>query len=117
MEDVAVYGYITPLKVKIVIALPLSDMVVRDVDIIPVSVHHLLHCASNKKLYVKIFKALHMAYYSSISNPFLKLNHSGDPSSDQSSLLAVGSPKWKNFKRRVDEISWLVGQVSNTSSS
>lgn len=48
MEDVAVYGYITPLKVKIVIALPLSDMVVRDVDIIPVSVHRLFHCASNK---------------------------------------------------------------------
>ncbi|KAF9483930.1 trafficking protein particle complex 2 [Pholiota conissans] len=92
MEDVAVYGYITPLKVKIVIALPLSDMVVRDADIIT------------------IFKALHMAYYSSISNPFLKLNQSSDGSSDS---LAVGSPKWKNFKRRVDEISWLVGQAPN----
>jgi len=32
MEDVAVYGYITPLKVKIVIALPLSDSVVRDIE-------------------------------------------------------------------------------------
>jgi len=32
MEDVAVYGYITPLKVKIVIALPLSDSVVRDAE-------------------------------------------------------------------------------------
>lgn len=33
MEDVAVYGYITPLKVKIVIALALTDSVVRDVEI------------------------------------------------------------------------------------
>ncbi|KAF8974322.1 hypothetical protein BDZ97DRAFT_1772969, partial [Flammula alnicola] len=58
-------------------------------------------------LYGDIFKALHMAYYSSISNPFLKLNQSGDSSTEQSPLLAVGSPKWKNFKRRVDEISWI----------
>jgi hypothetical protein len=33
MEDVAVYGYITPLKVKIVIALALSDSVVRDAEV------------------------------------------------------------------------------------
>jgi hypothetical protein len=33
MEDVAVYGYITPLKVKIVLALALSDSVVRDLEI------------------------------------------------------------------------------------
>lgn len=33
MEDVAVYGYITPLKVKIVLALSLSDSVVRDVEV------------------------------------------------------------------------------------
>jgi hypothetical protein len=37
MEDVAVYGYITPLKVKIVLALALSDTVVRDVEITTVS--------------------------------------------------------------------------------
>lgn len=36
MEDVAVYGYITPLKVKIVMALALSDSVVRDVEVIMV---------------------------------------------------------------------------------
>ncbi len=62
---------------------------------------------------MQIFKALHMAYYSSIANPFLKLNYSVEGSSEQAVLLAVGSPKWKNFKRRVDEISWLVGQPSN----
>ena len=33
MEDVAVYGYMTPLKVKIVLALALSDNVVRDAEI------------------------------------------------------------------------------------
>jgi hypothetical protein len=33
MEDVAVYGYITPLKLKIVLALALSDSVVKDVEI------------------------------------------------------------------------------------
>ena len=37
MEDVAVYGYITPLKVKIVIALPLTDSVVRDAEITTVN--------------------------------------------------------------------------------
>lgn len=39
MEDVAVYGYITPLKVKIVLALALSDFVVKDVEIIMVCCH------------------------------------------------------------------------------
>ena len=33
MEDVAVYGYITPLKMKVVLALALSDSVVRDADV------------------------------------------------------------------------------------
>lgn len=36
MEDVAVYGYITPLKVKIILALALTDSVVKDLDIITV---------------------------------------------------------------------------------
>lgn len=38
VEDVAVYGYMTPLKVKIIIALELSDAVVRDADVIAVRV-------------------------------------------------------------------------------
>jgi hypothetical protein len=37
MEDVAVYGYITPLKVKIVLTLALTDSFVKDLDIITVS--------------------------------------------------------------------------------
>jgi hypothetical protein len=36
LEEVAVYGYVTPLKLKIVVALALTDAVVRDVDIISV---------------------------------------------------------------------------------
>jgi len=36
LEDVAVYGYITPLKVKIVLALALTDSVVKDMDILTV---------------------------------------------------------------------------------
>jgi hypothetical protein len=36
MEDVAVYGYITPLKMRIVLVLALSDAAVRDTDIITV---------------------------------------------------------------------------------
>jgi len=37
MEDVAVYGYITPLKIKIIVAIQLSDSVVKDIEIIAVS--------------------------------------------------------------------------------
>lgn len=33
LEDVAVYGYITPLKVKIVLTFDLTDAVVRDADV------------------------------------------------------------------------------------
>ncbi|KAK7049545.1 hypothetical protein VNI00_005576 [Paramarasmius palmivorus] len=93
MEDVAVYGYITPLKVKIVIALALSDTVVRDVEI------------------NMIFKALHMAYYSAISNPFITLQASTDSvhDSSRSHILLVGSPKWKKFRRSVDDISRVLG--------
>jgi len=38
MEDVAVYGYMTPLKMKIILALALADGVVRDADIVMVRV-------------------------------------------------------------------------------
>jgi len=96
MEDVAVYGYITPLKVKIVLALALSDSVVKDLEV------------------TMIFKALHMAYYSAVSNPFLKFDTSIEASNDHSRYLLVGSPKWKNFRIRVDEISRVVGSIPNT---
>lgn len=41
MDDVAAYGYVTPLKVKIVLALPLTDAVVRDAEVIMVRVFFL----------------------------------------------------------------------------
>jgi hypothetical protein len=34
MEDLAVYGFVTPMKLRIVIALALSDVVVRDADVV-----------------------------------------------------------------------------------
>ena len=55
-----------------------------------------------------------MAYYSSVSNPFLKLECSKENGGEQSSLLGVGNSKWKKFMRRIDEISRVVGNT-NTS--
>ncbi|EFI27697.1 trafficking protein particle complex 2 [Coprinopsis cinerea okayama7 len=87
MEDVAVYGYVTPLKVKIILAIALTDAVVKDSEVI------------------SIFKALHMAYYNAISNPFVARDRS---SSDQQLHILAGNPKWKNFRKRVDDISQVV---------
>ncbi|KAH0840122.1 trafficking protein particle complex 2 [Lanmaoa asiatica] len=61
MDDVAAYGYVTPLKVKIVLALPLTDAVVRDAEVI------------------MTFKALHIALYQAVSNPFLRLDIASEP--------------------------------------
>jgi len=78
MDDIAAYGYITPLKMKIVLALPLTDSVVRDAEVI------------------MTFKALHLAYYHASSNPFIRLHDTP---------TGVGSAKWKRFRQKVDEIS------------
>ncbi|KIK30640.1 hypothetical protein PISMIDRAFT_670715 [Pisolithus microcarpus 441] len=91
MDDVAAYGYITPLKVKVVIALALTDSVVRDADII------------------MIFKALHMSFYQAVSNPFLKLDGVSESTADYSPYQAVGSTKWKRLRRMVDEIHRALG--------
>ena len=37
MDDAAVYGYITASKMKIILALSLSDTVVKDVEVVNVS--------------------------------------------------------------------------------
>jgi hypothetical protein len=55
-----------------------------------------------------------MAYYSAVSNPFLKFDTPMEASNDHSRHLLVGSPKWKNFRLRVDEISRVVGSMPNT---
>ncbi|KAJ3722989.1 Sedlin [Lentinula raphanica] len=95
-EDVAVYGYMTPLKVKIVLAAALTDAVARDVDL------------------NMIFKALHMAYYSAISNPFLVPPDTSGAVHDSARPVLAGSPKWKQFRRRVDEIARIVGNPATT---
>ncbi|KAK0243045.1 Sedlin [Armillaria nabsnona] len=83
IDDVAVYAYTTPLNLKIVLALALADAVVPDIK-----VH-------------TIFKALHMAYYHAVSNPFLNL--------DPANPVPLNSPKWKSFTRQLDEICAVVG--------
>ncbi|KAK0230503.1 Sedlin [Armillaria fumosa] len=83
IDDVAVYAYTTPLNLKIVLALALADAVVPDIK-----VH-------------TIFKALHMAYYHAVSNPFLNL--------DPANPVPLNSPKWKKITRQLDEICAVVG--------
>jgi len=94
MEDVAVYGFLTPLKVKIILAVALSDTVVRDADVIT------------------IFRALHTAYRHSVANPFLKLDSPLDVATDHAALLHAGSPRWKGFRKRVDDIGRALGSIA-----
>ncbi|KAI0774125.1 trafficking protein particle complex 2 [Fomes fomentarius] len=96
MEDVAVYGYITPLKVKIIIALALTDSVVRDTDVLT------------------IFRALHTAYRQAVANPFLRLNAPIDGYNDHATILLAGSARWRTFRKRVDDIGKAVGAVGGT---
>jgi len=92
MEDLAVYGWIAPSKLKIVIALALTDAVVRDQDILT------------------IFKALHLAYHRSLCNPFLRLNVSADVVNDPAALLVAGNARWKSLTIRVDAIGKAVNE-------
>jgi adenine nucleotide transporter 17 len=57
---------------------------------------------------------MHMAYFTAISNPFLRLERDTEPSSDTSPYLLVGSAKWKTFRRRVDEVARTVAHHPNT---
>lgn len=52
-----------------------------------------------------------MAFYSSISNPFLKLD-APNTTNDQYPFILVGGAKWKSFRRRIDEISKAAGSVT-----
>jgi trafficking protein particle complex subunit 2 len=58
-----------------------------------------------------------MAYYASISNPFLKMDAASDAVSEHSPTLRVGGAKWKGFRRRVDEIANLVGTATPASNA
>lgn len=115
MEDVAVYGYITPLKVKIIIALALTDSVVRDADVLTVRITAsscTTHSPSTQSaLITQIFRALHTAYRHAVANPFLRLNAPIDGSNDHATILLAGSSRWRMFRKRVDDIGKAVGTV------
>ncbi len=44
MEDVAVYGYVTPLKMKIIVAFALTDTIIKDAEVNLVSPLSPLFC-------------------------------------------------------------------------
>ncbi|KAF9782742.1 trafficking protein particle complex 2 [Thelephora terrestris] len=94
MDDVAVYGYITASKTKIILALSLSDTVVKDAEV------------------VNLMKAFHTAYRSAVANPFLRLHAPADAVSDHANSLQVGGAKWKNFRRAIDDIAASTGAIS-----
>jgi len=93
IEDVAVYGYITPTKTKIILVLALSDAVVKDAEVIT------------------MMKAFHTAYRHSAANPFLRLHAPSDTVNDHASSLLAGSAQWKGFRRRVDDVAKATGAV------
>jgi len=94
MDDVAVYGYIAASKMKIILALSLSDTVVKDAEV------------------VNLMKAFHTAYRSAVANPFLRLHAPADAVSDHANSLQVGGEKWKNFRRAIDDIAASTGAIS-----
>lgn len=51
MDDVAVYGYITASKTKIIVALSLSDTVVKDAEVVNVSASNFLPNINNRHIY------------------------------------------------------------------
>ncbi|KAG9099030.1 hypothetical protein FRC06_005716 [Ceratobasidium sp. 370] len=91
MEDLAVYGYITPTRVKIILALALADYVVRDADVI------------------HIFKTLHTAYAASLSNPFLRLSAA---QADYAAPVLTSQSGKNNLGKRVDEIVRVIGTIA-----
>ncbi|KAG8952441.1 hypothetical protein FRC04_004501 [Tulasnella sp. 424] len=93
MEDLAVYGWIAPSKIKIVIALALTDTFIKDQDI------------------VTLFKALHLAYHQALSNPFLRLNVSPEVANDPAALIVAGNARWKSLTKRVDAIGKAVNEA------
>ncbi|PVG04369.1 Sedlin [Serendipita vermifera] len=87
LEDVCVYGYITPTRVKMVVALDQTDHFIKDEDVI------------------LIFKALHGAYHAATSNPFLQLSSQlRDPKTEQITQIMGANKKWNSLQTRVDQI-------------
>ncbi|KAM0791415.1 hypothetical protein ACM66B_005875 [Microbotryomycetes sp. NB124-2] len=82
MEDYAVYGYQTNTRIKFVVVLALADAVVRDFDV------------------KTIFRAIHNAYISYMSNPFTSTE------SDNLDLLAAPIRSVK-FAQAMDAIAGM----------
>jgi len=59
MDDVAVYGYITASKVKIILALSLSDTVVKDLEVVNVSASNAFLSNVHDLLYLLIVFHVH----------------------------------------------------------
>ncbi|KIM33665.1 hypothetical protein M408DRAFT_326323 [Serendipita vermifera MAFF 305830] len=89
LEDVCVYGYLTPTRVKMVIALDQTDEFLKDTDI------------------VLIFKALHAAYHDALCNPFLQQSPllAQDPRTEQVAQLLSRPDKSRSLCRRLDKVA------------
>jgi len=86
MEDYAVYGYQTNTRTRIVLVLALADAVVRDAD-------------------VKIlFRAIHNAYISHVSNPFSNAIPPPAVSATPASSQPMPPIRSRTFERKIDLI-------------
>ncbi|KAG1081155.1 hypothetical protein G6F42_023053 [Rhizopus arrhizus] len=56
MEDLAVYGYITNTRVKLVVVVSVTDGIIRDADM------------------KALFRKIHSAYVSNVCNPFYNVD-------------------------------------------
>jgi len=91
MDGLSVYGYIAPTKMKIVTAFTPSEVPVKDTEAI------------------MIFKALHLAFYRAVSNPFLRLGLSETETIDTAKLLNSNDKKWKLLEREVNKVAEATG--------
>jgi len=98
LDEIAVYGYLTPTKLKIVVALTVTDAVVKDSEV------------------MMLFRALHTAFYRCVSNPFLRLGLTESATNDTAQLLKSTriDDRTKALQRRVDEIARAVGPALPT---
>lgn len=87
LEDVAVYGYITPTRVKIVAAIDQTDEFIKDADII------------------LLFKALHGAYHDALQDPFLQGPSSQGLRTEDLAQMMGRDDKWKGLRRLLDKVA------------
>lgn len=120
MEDYVVYGYITSMKVRIILTLALTDDIFRDAELIAVRFYvfivqkiylYVIFALLPLYLIFQMFRAFHSAYAQSLANPFLKLKASQEIIADHSSLLVHKGQKWRKFERLIDEVSRKAGTI------